>query len=174
MISAIAAVRTFDFAIGYKNGLLHKDSGDMQLFRKLTKEAGVVVMGYNTAMSLKKPLPGRRNIVVTSRGKLEGFETTTFNNLPWITLKYKGIPDNELFIIGGGMLYNSTIDIVDKFYLTTIGIPGGSLYKAVNAKPADAYMNRDLITPSRFQLESSTVSHTHAEVLFHEYTRRVE
>lgn len=174
MISAIAAVRTFDFAIGYKNDLLYKDSGDMQRFRELTKKAGVVVMGYNTATSLKKPLPGRRNIVVTSRGKMEGFETVSFNNLPWITLKYKGNPDNELFIIGGGMLYNSTIDIVDKFYLTTIGIPRGTLYKAVNTKPADAFMKRDLIKPVDFQLESSVISPTHKEVIFHEYTRRVK
>lgn len=40
-------------------------SADKQYFSNKTKEAGVVIMGSNTYKSLKKPLPGRHNVVMT-------------------------------------------------------------------------------------------------------------
>ena len=59
----IAAVAD-DMAIGRDNELLWHISADMKYFRKTTMGAPVI-MGYKTWLSIGRPLPGRRNIVIS-------------------------------------------------------------------------------------------------------------
>lgn len=119
MISIIAAVSENN-AIGKGNRMPWHIPEDLKYFKRTTI-GHPVIMGYNTFLSLGgKPLPGRKNMVVTTRqtsGVKDGVEF--FNSLQdAITEAEKENP--EIFIIGGGQLYSSSIDIADRLYITRV------------------------------------------------------
>lgn len=68
MINGIVAVDKFSNGIGFKNALPWKLPSDLKFFKEMTY-GDVVVMGYNTMLSLKKPLSGRKNIVLYDKSK---------------------------------------------------------------------------------------------------------
>ena len=70
MLSLIVAVAESN-AIGKENKLLWHISEDLKYFRKVTT-GHPVIMGRKTYESIGKPLPGRRNIVVTRSGYVNG------------------------------------------------------------------------------------------------------
>jgi dihydrofolate reductase len=91
--------------------------GDMDWFRRMTTNQ-VVIMGSTTYDSLGKSLPNRINVVISRKRQLGDH---TFNNcgdaLDFCTVEY---PDKEIFIIGGGAVYEAYLDIIDRFYVTEI------------------------------------------------------
>lgn len=98
-------------------------SDDLKLFKTLTSN-NVLVMGYNTYISLpKKGLANRLNIVVT-RNHINDHEST--ENLVFVsslTDAINYVPDTdprEKFIIGGASLYEQAFSIVDRCYLSLI------------------------------------------------------
>lgn len=106
--------------IGFNNELLYNIRDDMKFFKKTTT-GHKVVMGYNTWLSLpKKPLPNRENYVLYDgyeHDNLEGaYELRTLNEV--IELG----KNNDIFVIGGAMVYNTLIelDLVDELYLTLV------------------------------------------------------
>ena len=75
-MNIIAAVAD-NGAIGKDNALLWHISEDMKYFRKVTS-GSPVIMGRRTYESIGRPLPGRRNIVVSrTPGEAEGVETAS-------------------------------------------------------------------------------------------------
>ncbi len=79
-----------------------------------------IIMGRKTYESIGRPLPGRKNIVM-SRDKnysLEGCETVT--SLQEALLLVSDV--EEVMIIGGGFLYEQTISFADRLYLTFIDL----------------------------------------------------
>jgi dihydrofolate reductase len=75
MIINIIAAMSLNRVIGKDNQLPWHYSEDLQHFKNLTLDH-VIVMGYNTYLSIGKPLPKRRNIVLTSK-TIDGVETYT-------------------------------------------------------------------------------------------------
>ena len=123
MLSLIVAVAQ-NGAIGRNNELLWHISEDLKYF-KSTTTGHPVIMGRKTYESIGRPLPGRRNIVLT-RGTMEippikNPQTTSMeivNSLDEIYAIAQG--EEEFFIMGGGMLYNATIEKADALYITRI------------------------------------------------------
>lgn len=123
MLSLIVAVAQNN-AIGRNNELLWHISEDLKYF-KSTTTGHPVIMGRKTYESIGRPLPGRRNIVLT-RGTLEippvkNPQTTSMevvNSLDEVYAIAQG--DEEFFVMGGGMLYNETFGKADFLYLTKI------------------------------------------------------
>ncbi len=118
MINCIVAVEK-NQGIGYNNAMPWPFlSADMKWFKRLTVE-NVVIMGSSTWKSIKKKLPNRINIVI-SRNNAVGADHT-FSSLEsailYSNVEYK---DKEIFIIGGQQLYDSSMSIVDNFYITEI------------------------------------------------------
>lgn len=104
--------------IGYKNQLLCHISADLKHFKELTT-GHTILMGRKTWDSLpKKPLPNRRNLVVSRNGnlRLKGAEVFTS---PEAALKTIGIGE-DLFIIGGEQIYKLFMDKADTLHLTRI------------------------------------------------------
>lgn len=102
--------------IGADNDLLWQRDlpDDLKHFKELTT-GHTVVMGRRTHESIGKPLPDRRNIVVSS-SEVRGVETiSTPGGLTAITSS-----DEAVFIIGGGLLYGSMINDVDMIYATEV------------------------------------------------------
>jgi dihydrofolate reductase len=117
MISIIAAVAK-DNGIGNKNELLWHLPDDLKRFKKLTIGQSVI-MGKKTWESLpKKPLPGRKNIVLTD-DPLECIDCCITAYSIKDALDKCG-KDEEVFIIGGGSIYRQFMPIADRLYITHV------------------------------------------------------
>ena len=113
----IAAVGN-NFELGYQNRLLCHLPRDLKRFKELTS-GHTVMMGDRTWESLpKKPLPNRRNIVITlDRNANYKDCELAFSIEDAINL----IRDDEkVFIIGGATIYRLFIDKIRHLYLTRI------------------------------------------------------
>ena len=117
MLSLIAAVAEGG-AIGKQQALLCHLPNDLKHFKTITL-GHTVIMGRRTFESLPKgALPGRTNIVVThnNSARWENVHIATDINEALSTEQ----SDEELFIIGGATLYEQTIDLADRLYITHI------------------------------------------------------
>ena len=120
-------------AIGKQGNLLCHLSADLKHFKALTT-GHTVVMGSRTYLSLpRRPLPNRRNIVLTHQDAalFEGAEVVrniedilalnkNSDPIASITPDTPIIPDDELFIIGSGQVYEQLLPFSDKLYITRI------------------------------------------------------
>lgn len=119
MISAIAAVDK-NWGIGYNGELLESIPADLQHFKTLTL-GHPVIMGRNTWASLpKKPLPQRLNIVISRQNFAVPEDTIILSLEDIITELKKPEPDKEIFVIGGGFIYQQLLPYCDRVYLTKI------------------------------------------------------
>ncbi len=118
-VSAILAVGK-DYEIGLNSGLPWTCSGDMKHFKNLTR-GHCVLMGYNTYISIGKPLPNRTNIVITSKDTAIDGCIVCHSIEEGISYANKQNED-ELFIIGGVSIYKycSEQKLLDRVYLTHI------------------------------------------------------
>ena len=117
MISIIVAIAE-NYAIGKKGDLLCHLPADLKHFKEITS-GSTVLMGERTFFSLPKhPLPNRRNIVLTDvAGKpFEGAEAVY--SLDELVAQIS--PEEEAFVIGGGMVYRQMMPRTDKLYITHI------------------------------------------------------
>ena len=115
MFSLIAAIGKNN-ELGKNNQLIFHIKEDMKFFRDTTKDHKVV-MGRNTWKSLPGKLPNRINIVV-SKTPITEADLTIQELAPFIQ-KNKGT-DEEIFIIGGGMIYREFLNHAKNLYLTEI------------------------------------------------------
>lgn len=116
-LSIIVAVGK-NLEIGKNNQLLWHISNDLKNFKNLTL-GHTVVMGENTWNSLpKKPLPNRKNLVLSYQTDklLEG--AIVFNNIDDLIDSVEH--EEKVFIIGGAMIYKQFIDIVDTIFITRV------------------------------------------------------
>ena len=117
-IKLIAAI-DLHFGLGKNGNLLFKIPEDLRLFKQLTI-GNVVLMGRKTFDSIGcKPLPGRINIVISSAKKFENDEVTIFDNMETaVEYSKRNFPNKDLYIIGGGQIYEQGIKYADEIILT--------------------------------------------------------
>ena len=136
MISIIVATAE-NGVIGKDNQLLWKLSADLKQFRMLTSGHSVI-MGRKTFESIGRPLPNRTNIVISRQKDLslpEGI--LKVNSLETAIETAKNHAGNEeIFIIGGGNIYEQAIKITDKIYLTDVKacLEGDAFFLAIDRK----------------------------------------
>lgn len=95
---------------------------DMEFFRGLTT-GSTVIMGRITFESLgNKPLPNRRNIVISSTANVAYY--FKYDNLFYESSLENALSrllnENQIFIIGGESIYKKAIDYADRIFLTHI------------------------------------------------------
>jgi dihydrofolate reductase len=112
MINIIVAA-SLNNVIGKDNKLIWRQSADLKRFKELTT-GKTVVMGRKTYDSIGKPLPNRRNIVITLQDiEIPGCEVVH-------SLEDALKVDDEIFILGGGEIYQKSIILANKIFLTRI------------------------------------------------------
>lgn len=104
--------------IGFENQLLWHLPKDLKHFKEITS-GHPVIMGRKTYESIGKPLPNRTNIVV-SRKKDWFEEGILIVGSLKEAVKFAKKIDEEVFIIGGGNIYEQTMDIVDRLEVTLV------------------------------------------------------
>ncbi|MCQ2331216.1 MAG: dihydrofolate reductase [Paludibacteraceae bacterium] len=125
MISIIVAISTNN-AIGQKGDLLCHMPADLKHFKTITT-GHPVLMGERTFYSLpKRPLPNRRNIVLTDNPAFAAEGVEVVHSIPEAQQLINDSPTHQLtdspetFIIGGGMVYRQFFPLADKLYITHI------------------------------------------------------
>ena len=115
-VSLIAAVAR-NGGIGRDNALLIRLPGDMAHFKQTTLGAPIL-MGRKTWQSIGRPLPGRRNIVVTRNPAFEAVGAETAPDLATALARVADAP--KVYVIGGASLYAAALPAADELVLTEI------------------------------------------------------
>lgn len=116
MVSIIVAAAQ-DNAIGYKNQLLWHMPADLKYFKETTR-GHPVIMGRKTFESVGKPLPGRRNIIITRQKDYQVAGAEVVHSLQDALDLCD--PGDENFIVGGAQIYAEALGYTDRIYLTLI------------------------------------------------------
>ena len=117
-------------AIGNNGDLLWHIPEDLRHFKEITL-GGAVVMGRKTCESLGRPLPNRRNVVITRQETaIAGCEVVHSLDEALALLP----TDEEIFIIGGAQIYAAALPVADRFYYTRVEHPdeGDTCFPAWN------------------------------------------
>jgi dihydrofolate reductase len=114
MIKIIVAVSK-NGIIGNNNSLIWKLPNDLKRFKEITT-GGSVVMGRKTYESIGRPLPNRRNIIISRDLNYYVNDCEVVNSIEEALL----LTNNNCFIIGGGEIYKQVLPITDIIYLTKI------------------------------------------------------
>lgn len=117
-IIIIAAIAD-NLVIGNNNSMIWKLPEDIKRFKKITM-GNYVIMGRKTFESIKKPLIGRKNIVITRNNNyiFNGVKVSQSLDETIFYLKKKNT--KKVFIIGGGQIYNQSINIAHTLEITII------------------------------------------------------
>jgi dihydrofolate reductase len=113
---SIIVATSENHAIGKNNQLLWHLPGDLKHFKEITS-GHTIIMGRKTFDSVGKPLPNRRNIVVTRQPiTIPGCEVV--NSIDAALELCKG--EEEVFIGGGAEIYKQAMKLTDRIYLTIV------------------------------------------------------
>lgn len=116
MITSIIVAISENHVIGKDNKLLWHLPKDLKHFKEITT-GHTVIMGRKTYDSVGKPLPKRRNIIVTRQTvTIEGCETVNSIEAALALCK----DESEVFIVGGAEIYKQALKLTDRIYLTII------------------------------------------------------
>ena len=121
-ISIIAAIGK-NRELGKDNKLLWHIPDDLPRFKKLTF-GHPIIMGRKTFESIGRPLPNRTNIVVTRDYSYEVEGVIVVHSIEKAIEIAKGIENlpagGEIFVIGGGQIYEQALPFADRLYLTIV------------------------------------------------------
>ncbi len=135
-VSAIAAMSR-NLVIGKDNKMLWHIPEDFKHFKNTTM-GKPVIMGRKTYESLGKPLPGRTNIVITSKPDQVQGDVIVVAAIEDAIAQAKQIAVetnvDEIFIIGGGQIYEAAMPVTDRIYLTVINqdYEGDTFFPKIN------------------------------------------
>lgn len=99
--------------IGKDNQLLWHIPDDLKRFKKLTS-GQTVIMGRKTFESIGKPLPNRRNVIL-SRNTTQIDDCLVYNNIEDVLELFP-----EAWVIGGSEIYKILLNHIDEIYLTLV------------------------------------------------------
>ncbi|MEI8103667.1 MAG: dihydrofolate reductase [Candidatus Moraniibacteriota bacterium] len=118
-ISIIAAIARENRAIGKDNQLLWSIPEDMKHFRELTS-GHTVIMGQKTFESIGRALPNRTNIILSLDENFFHEGAIVCHSIEEAVEKAREIKREEIFIIGGGMVYEQFLPLAERLYLTLV------------------------------------------------------
>lgn len=119
-----------EWGIGKRNDLMFHLPLDMAFFKKETM-GKVVVMGSNTLLSFphSKPLKGRTNIVLWPCGDREKEKRDGFimvEDLPSLFTELKKYNSDDIYIIGGAMMYHTMLPYCSEVLVTKVDTVGNA------------------------------------------------
>jgi len=130
MLSIIVAVAENN-VIGKDNSLIWKLPRDMRHFKETTT-GHYIIMGRKTFESNGRPLPNRTNVIITRDKDYKAEGCVVVHSLDDAIREAK--EDSEAFIIGGGVIYDLAMPLVDRIYLTKIhhSFEGDTFFPEIN------------------------------------------
>ena len=138
IISHLVALSN-NLVIGADNDLPWKLKKDLQHFSSYTQNKAII-MGRKTYESIGRPLPNRKNIILSSSlNKIDGVEITkNLEDAMQVAENWNATMNgsDEIVLIGGGHVFKATINLVNKLVLTRVDceIEGDTFYPEVDLK----------------------------------------
>ncbi len=123
--------------IGRDGGLPWRLSSDLKLFRRLTM-GKPLIMGRKTFASLKQPLDGRDNIVVTRNPDFAAEGAIVAHSLSDAIARAQALAaqrgTDELFVIGGAEIFREVLPLAERIYLTEVDavVPGDATFSPID------------------------------------------
>ncbi|SDB90833.1 dihydrofolate reductase [Pelagirhabdus alkalitolerans] len=117
MISMIAA-HDKNRLIGKDNWMPWNIPNDLGYFKAMTLNK-TIVMGRKTFESFGQPLPNRKHLILTTRDDYEVEGCQIFHDIDSVLDEIRSL-DEEVFIIGGGEIYERFLPFADRLYITYI------------------------------------------------------
>lgn len=111
--------RSDNRVIGKDNDLVWHMPADLKYFKETTT-GHYVIMGRKTYESVNKPLPGRTNVIVTRQPGYHREGCAVVHSVEEAFALGEKNEQNEVFILGGSQIYEQTMDLADRIYLTEI------------------------------------------------------
>ncbi|MGN0559163.1 MAG: dihydrofolate reductase [Acutalibacteraceae bacterium] len=148
-----------NWGIGRGNELLFHIPKDMEFFKSKTL-GKIVVMGRNTMLSLpnSKPLAQRTNIVLSKT--LSRSDCIVCSDLEELSEALKSYNSDDVFVIGGEMIYRELLPYCKKAYVTKVDA----------LMPADKFfVNLDLCDGWELISQSEKMNYNGVEFWFCEY-----
>jgi dihydrofolate reductase len=135
-------------AIGLGNGLIFKDPADQRHFRAATLGCPVV-MGRKTWDTLParfRPLPGRRNVVVSRNAACSAPGAEVASSLPAALARLQDA--GRVFVIGGAQLYTLALPLATELLLTEVDadLPGDAYFPPWDRCAFDETQRRSAFT----------------------------
>lgn len=118
MISLIVAMGE-NRVIGNKNELPWHLPEDLKYFKRVTM-GHPVIMGRKTFESIGRPLPGRKNIVISAQEDYVAEGCTVLHSIEEVLMLNEKNPGEEYFVIGGAEIYKALLPVADRLYITFI------------------------------------------------------
>ena len=157
MITIVVAMG-LDHEIGADNQMLWHLPKDLKHFKELTSEHPII-MGRKTFESIGKPLPNRTNIVVSQ--KKDWFEEgILIVGSVKEAVKFAKKIDEQVFIIGGGTIYEQTLELTDKLEITLVQtkLEADTFFPKINPKiwhkTQETYHEKDELNEYDFYFQS--------------------
>jgi dihydrofolate reductase len=111
--------RSRNHVIGKDNQMPWKISADLQFFKKVTM-GYPIIMGRKTWESIGRPLPGRRNVVVSRNTNYSAIGAELVGSLDQALELLKEF--KRVFVIGGQQLFTQAFPQADELFITEIEI----------------------------------------------------
>ena len=118
MLISLIVVMSSNRVIGNRGEIPWKIPGEQKMFKEITMGHSMI-MGRKTFDAIGRALPGRTNIVVTRQADFQAPGCKVVHDLK-AALEACPPAEDEVFIIGGGQIYDETIAIADRIYLTVV------------------------------------------------------
>ena len=127
LISLIVAMAS-NRVIGDKGEIPWRIPGEQKMFKEITM-GHTMIMGRKTYEAIGRALPGRTNIVITRQTDYKAPDCMVVHDLEG-ALALCPSDEEEVFIIGGGQIYQETISSADRIYLTVLQreVPGDTYF----------------------------------------------
>ena len=120
IVSAIAAVAK-NGVIGKGNDIPWYLSSDLKYFKRTTLNRHII-MGRKTFQSMGRPLPKRTNVVVTRDPFFIASNCIVARSVEEALAIARDNGEEEVFIIGGGQIYELSLPYWDRLYLTEVEV----------------------------------------------------
>lgn len=153
MIISLIVAASENNAIGRNNQLLWHLPNDLKFFKNTTWGMPVI-MGRKTYASMAgEPLPGRYNIVI-SRQQDHGInrdDVWVVSTPEEAVKKAKETDCREVFVAGGGQIYDAFLPIADKIYITRVHatLEGDAFFPAFSESEWEKVYQLDFSTDAR-------------------------
>jgi dihydrofolate reductase len=119
MTLSIIVILSTNNVIGRDNKLPWHMPADLKRFKSLTM-GHHVLMGRRTFDEIRKPLPGRVNVVITHDPHFGPEGVAIARSIDEAVSKAEAAGDSEIFLIGGGEIFKQVIHRADRMYITRI------------------------------------------------------
>ena len=117
MIISLIAAMSENRVIGVRNTIPWSIPSDLKRFSEITM-GHPVIFGRKTFESIGRPLPNRKNIILTKQLHYQAEGASVVHSFEDALALCKA--EDEVFICGGGPLYRTTISLADRIYLTVV------------------------------------------------------